>query len=154
MLDIENVTATEAYRAVKKYLSTETKPGTRLCVRVKQYRPKKTNKQLGLLFLAIEHFAREALGHCTESDKRMIAAGLIEKYGYRKESMFEEDKLIPIPLSEINRFEQFDAIFNGLFIEAGELGVDMKKFVEQWEEVRRQEQELVRKVQNITGGRA
>ena len=117
---------------------------------IKQYVSKKTRKQLGLFFEAIEWFILERDEHFTqhvsEEDKNLVYRGIVEKYGYKKKTGFtitdmfgdETDQTVPIPLSECNRLEQFEAVFNGLFVEAAGStpAIDMSGFIKKWEEIR------------------
>jgi len=40
-----------------------------------------------------------------------------------------------------NKFEEMSALIEGVFIEAGEQGVDMREFIAEWEEYKKQERE-------------
>jgi hypothetical protein len=123
-------------------------------VTISLWKPKKTNKQLGILFRAVEYFIKARDGfvtnHVDEDEKRLLVQGLIEAYGNKKPSGWkvkneygeEVDQLVEIPLSQINRFEDFDVIFNGLFfVEAPSQGVDMGGFVKEWQEYKKREKE-------------
>jgi hypothetical protein len=125
-----------------------------LNVEISVWRPKKTNSQLGLLFRAAEYFIKARDGfvtnHVDEKEKRFLVQGLVEKYGNKKPSGLmmkneygeEYEQLIEIPLSQINRFEDFDVIFNGLFfVEAPSQGVDMGPFISEWNEYKKREKE-------------
>jgi len=122
-------------------------------IEIKRWRALKTNKELGLFFTAIEHFilSRDEFmtHHVNELEKVMLERGIVEKYGERKKTGLiiidgygnEIEQEMAIPLSECNRFEQFNKVFTGLFEEAKEQGVDMKGFFEQWEEYKKQERD-------------
>ncbi|KKL94796.1 hypothetical protein LCGC14_1861160, partial [marine sediment metagenome] len=53
------------------------------------------------------------------------------------------EQFVSIPLSEVNRLDQFEDIFNGLFIEAwGQTpSIDMGGFIKQWEKIKEAERE-------------
>jgi len=83
-----------------------------------------------------------------EGEKRLLVQGLVDRYGNKKPSGLkmkneygeEADQLVEIPLSQINRYEDFDVVFNGLFfVEAPTAGVDMGPFVREWDEFKKRE---------------
>ena len=152
MNKIEAVNRSELYKWVVDRLS-EYKDTQLLSSEIKKYVPKKTRKQLGLLFEAIEYFIQARDGfvslYVNETDKKLVYQGIVEKYGYKQPTGFtvkngygeEVRQLVPIPLSEVNRLEQFEVIFEGLFIEARSQGIDMSGFVNQWEQIKQKERE-------------
>ena len=138
----------EAYRKLGEYLKNK-KDNEYFNVEIKKWKPLKTQPQLGLYFIAFDFLCTE-LGISGQSARYMFRKGLEEKYHYKKptgvfkknEFTDEEEEIIaPIPLSECNRLEEFQAGFDGLFIEAGDSvpSVDMSEFIEQWEEIKQAE---------------
>ena len=106
-----------------------------LTIEIKKWKPMKTNKQLGLFFEALDSFCKKA-GY-SEDEKYWVRKGLEEQYSYRKKNSLGHS--VPIPLSECNRWEQFEAFYNGLFQEAAEQGVDMSDFVTQYDQLKAEE---------------
>ena len=106
-----------------------------LTIEIKKWKPQKTQKQLGLFFLALDYLCKE--GGYTESDKEDIRKHIEREYSYREHNILNE--LVPIPLSKCNRWEQFERYYNGLFALAGELGIDMSDFINQYEQLKAEE---------------
>lgn len=153
MFELEEATIPEVLNWVSDVIGS-IKGNPRLNVTISLWKPKKTHKQLGILFRATEYFIKARDGfvtnHVDEGEKRFLVQGLIEKYGNKKPSGWkvkneygeEVEQLVEIPLSQINRFEDFDVIFNGLFfVEAPSQGVDMAGFVNEWSEYKKREKE-------------
>ena len=164
MNKIEAVDRRDLFKWTKDRLK-EYKDGLLLCCEIKKYVPLKTNKQLGLLFKAIEYFIQAQGGfmsrHIDEREKKIVYLGLVEKYGQQEPTgfsvlsdllecphchkMIQEDieQFVSIPLSEVNRLDQFEDIFNGLFIEAwGQTpSIDMGGFITKWNKIKDEERE-------------
>ena len=140
----------ETYQELGEYLKNQ-KDTVFFNTEIEKWKPLKTRPQLGLYFTAFD-FLCHALGIFGHSARYMFRKGLEEKYHFKKatgvfkknEFTGEEEKVIaPIPLSECNRIEEFQAGFDGLFIEAGESvpSVDMSKYVNEWEAIKQAELE-------------
>ena len=153
VFELEEATKVEVINWVSEVIGS-IKGNPHLNVTISLWKPKKTNKQLGILFRATEYFIKARDGfvtnHIDEDEKRLLVQGLIEAYGNKKPSGWkvkneygeEVDQLVEIPLSQINRYEDFDVIFNGLFfVEAPSQGVDMGGFVKEWQEFKKREKE-------------
>jgi hypothetical protein len=153
VFELEDATKIEVLFWVPRVLDS-IKGNPHLNVTISLWKPKKTNKQLGILFRAAEYFIKAQHGFFVntveEGEKRLLVQGLIDRYGNKKPSGLkvknkygeEVDQLVEIPLSQINRFEDFDVIFNGLFfVEAPSQGVDMGPFVKEWENYKKREKE-------------
>jgi hypothetical protein len=144
---MENVTREQAWAAVKEDLRSR-RPGERLTVEIKRWKPLKTQSELGLLFTGIEFYLKNnpEYGYVTPEMKDLIYQGLVEKYGFRKKTGFtvtdefgnEHEQTVAIRLSKVNRYEQFDVIYNGLINEMWEHGVDATEYIMRVEQYRRE----------------
>lgn len=145
MSKIEQSYRKEVYQWVKERLR-EYKDTQLLNCEIKKYKPLKTKRELGVFFEGVEYFLlnNPEYGYVTENLKEMTYRGIVETYSMRERAGFtiidkygnEIEPLIPIPLSKINRFDQFEAVFNGLFLEMGEKGIDTKPFIDKWETIK------------------
>jgi len=115
---------------IQKYL-----PHDYLTIEIKKWKPLKTQKQLGLFFLALDYLCKKK-GY-TENQKEQIRKRIEKIFSFREKDMFGD--LIPIPLSKCNRWEQFERFYDGLFALAGELDVDMADFIRQYEQLKREQ---------------
>ena len=148
-MTIVKVDRHSAYKQVHDYLKLQ-KNDVYFNIEIKRWRALKTKKERGLLFKAIEHFIREMNGgivhYVSEEEKLYVERGIVGKWGLRKKTGLiiidgygnEEEQKVPIPLRECNRFEQFNAVFEGVFQEANERGIDMTEFYDRWEDIKKQ----------------
>ena len=145
-MKIPKISQTEAYFFCKATISKFSEKDY-LSIEIKKYKPEKTQKQLGLFFEALDFFCRS--GGYKESDKYWIRKGIEEQYSFRKKNAIGQ--LVPIPLSECNRWEQFEVFYNGLFNEAYEQGIDMSDFITQYEQLRKEQRKSNEKNNNAVG---
>ena len=111
-----------------------------LTIEVKKYKPLKTQSQLGLYFKAFE-FLCIKLNLTDKVSQTMFRKGLEERFHLRKGTGVFKDGIeirAPIPLSACDRFEQFNAAFEGLFIGASDNHVDMTPFILKWEQYKKE----------------
>lgn len=153
-MTIVKVNRHDAYEQVREYLKPWQKDDVYFNIEIKRWRALKTKKELGLLFKAIEHLIRgmnsDMTHYISSEEKLFVERGLVEKYGERRKTGLividgygnEVEQEVPIPLSECNRFEQFNKVFVGCIQEAATQtpAVDMTGFFEQWEAVKKEEQ--------------
>jgi len=108
---------------------------------MQKYKPKRTLKQNSLFWSHLEFFARK-IGVFNKTEIKYIYEGIKQKYAYRRNSIIRdadgEPEKVPIGLSECNRLEQFQAYFDGLYLEAGEQRVDMGECIQEWERLKRE----------------
>jgi hypothetical protein len=125
----------------------EYKEGAFLTVEVKRWKPLKTRPELGIFFLGLHYYAMHA-GYKT-SDLYMLRKAIEQQYSFRR---MVEGILVPIPLSEANRFEEFERFLDGLFDMAANHNpsVDMRDFVLQWEQIRKERANDT--CRNVAGG--
>jgi len=153
MFELEEATKIEVINWVSDVIGS-IKGNPHLNVTISLWKPKKTNKQLGILFRAATYFIKAQHGFFVntveEGEKRLLVQGLVDRYGNKKPSGLmmrneygeEVEQLVEIPLSQINRFEDFDVILNGLFyVEAPGQGVDMAGFINEWNDYKKREKE-------------
>jgi len=111
-------------------------------VEIKKPKPKVTNPQIRLYWKTLNYFAR-ALGLWDEESIKYLHEGIKEKYGYKKTTDIKDASgeyiKVPLGLSECNRFEEFEALFEGIFLEAADQGIDMSEYVKEWEKIRQEE---------------
>ena len=112
------------------------KPTTLLEIDIQQYKPKRTKHQLGIFWLAWDFYCKN-MGITGEQEKDYLYKGFKERFALKKDSGMVDREgnkiLIPIGLSEANRFEQFEALFQGLWEIMAEEGIDYTPFLRDWE---------------------
>jgi len=151
MKKIENVTRREVLDWLLEYLKPKSDK-QHFNAYVSEYKPLKTFNQLKFLFGAIRAFLKERdkTEYTNDDEVEYMYLGLVDRYSFKKPSGLKTededgnvvDQLVAIPLSKVNRFEQFEAILNGLcFVEAPEQGVDMSEYFRRWEKIKEQEKE-------------
>ncbi|KKL49265.1 hypothetical protein LCGC14_2317260, partial [marine sediment metagenome] len=66
------------------------------------------------------------------------------------------EQFVSIPLSEVNRLDQFEDIFNGLFIEAwGQTpSIDMGGFITKWNKIKDEERKKEEKLKEVANEEA
>jgi len=143
-MKIPKISQPEAYFFCKTTISKFSEKDY-LSIEIKKWKPMKTTKQLGLFFEALDYFCKKA-GY-SEDEKYWVRKGLEEQYSYRKKNSLGHS--VPIPLSECNRWEQFEAFYNGLFQEAAEQGVDMSDFVSQYDQLKTEQRKANGSIQKI-----
>lgn len=134
---IESIERSEAARWVASVLVRYKSLKQKLTIEIKEYRPSKTKKQLGLFFLALDYFAKKA-GY-KESDMYNLRKAIEQEYSFREAI---EGILVPIPLSKCNRWEQFEQFYEGLFDLAANHtpAIDMSEFIEEYEEYKKKQE--------------
>ena len=134
------------YIQIVKYLKNQ-KDNEFFNIEIKKWKPLKTQSQLGLYFVAFDYLCKR-LGIFEKRECTMFRKGLEEKYHLRKRTGVykinkyteqEEEIISPIPLSECNRLDEFQAAFEGLFAAANDNQEDMSEFIIQWEEIKQAE---------------
>lgn len=107
----------------------------------KKPKPKVTNPQIRLYWKTLNYFAH-ALGLWDEESIKYLHEGIKEKYGYKKSTDIKDKTgdyiKVPMGLSECNRFEEFEALFEGIFLEACDQGIDMGEYIKEWEKIRKE----------------
>lgn len=104
---------------------------------IKLWKPKRTITQNSFFHLVCTELAQKL-----DMNMELIKAAIKEKYGYKFQY---RDKLYPIPSSQCNKFEEFSALIEGCFIEAGEQGIDMKDFIIQWQKIKQARMKVIDK---------
>jgi len=99
-------------------------------IEIKRWRERRTITQNNFFHLLCDDLGRE-LG----MDPALVKEGIKQKYGYKERF---GDVLVPKPSSMCNKFEEMSALIEGVFIEAGEQGVDMREFIAEWKEIKEQ----------------
>jgi len=114
------------------------KPETLLELDIKQWKPKRTMPQLRMYWDCLTDFAHKIGVFGKEIE--YMHEGIKQKYAYRRDTgLYEDDGTpirAPIGLSECDRFEQFEVLFNGIFMEAESQGVDMSDWVEEYQRLK------------------
>ena len=149
MNKIEGVNRGEIYKWVVDRLS-EYKNTQLLSGEIKQYKPAKTQKQLGLFFVCLDYYCEQA-GYYTEDEKYWLRKGIEQTYSLKKGTGVYVDGIeqrVGIPLSECNRWEQFEQFYEGVFLMATDHvpAIDMGGFITQYNRLREQMREEVGKL--------
>ena len=144
MNKIEGVNRGEVYKWVVDKLS-EYKNTQMLSCELKRYKPAKTQKQLGLFFVCLDFYCERA-GYFTESERFWLRKGIEQTYSYKKGTGVYVDGVeqrVGIPLSECNRWEQFEQFYDGIFMMAADHvpSIDMSGFIEQYNKLKEQMRE-------------
>jgi len=119
-------------------------PTVLLEVEIKKWKPLRTNNQIRLFFSALTYLAHEMKVFDATAIKFMYE-GIKIKYADRKDTGVIKDGIpirAPIGLSECDRFEQFEVLFNGIFMEAVDEHVDMSDYLRRWEAIKREREAL------------
>ena len=120
------------------------KPTTLLEIDIQQYKPKRTKKQLGIFWKAFDFYAKR-LGINGTQDRHFLYEGFKNRFALLKDSGMVDGEgnpiLVPIGLSEANRFEQFEALFRGLWEIMGEEGIDYTPFLRDWENYKQENEQ-------------
>ena len=122
------------------------KPETLLELDIKQWKPKRTMPQLRMYWDCLTDFAHKT-GVYDDTAIKHMHEGIKQKYAYRQDTgLYEDDGTpirTPIGLSECDRFEQFEVLFNGIFMEAESQGVDMSDWVLEYQKLKEAQKEAV-----------
>ena len=117
---------------VRDYLEAQ-KDDAYFTITIKRWRERRTITQNNFFHLLCDH-----LGHRLGMDPALVKEGIKQQHGYKERF---GDVLVPKPSSMCNKFEEMSALIEGCFIEAGEQGVDMREFIAEWEEYKKQERD-------------
>ena len=104
-----------------------------LSVEVKKWKPIRTLTQNKFFHLLCQYLASEL-----KMDMALVKEGIKERYGVRVKVF---DKLVPKPSHLCNKFEEMSQLIEGVFIEAGEQGIDMTDWIKQWMEIKERRDE-------------
>ena len=116
----------ETYQELGEYLKNR-KDNEFFNVEIKKWKPIRTLKQN-----SFEHLLYDYVGYMLGMDPGIVKIGIKEKYG---PFIMSFDKLVPKPSHLCNILEISPRI-EGCFIEAGDQGIDMREFINQWQEIR------------------
>lgn len=104
-----------------------------------KYNRRRTLRQNAFIHLLFDYFAKQLADTAENLWAGITAAhvkeGIKAKYGPRILNPFIEGELIVKP-THLYDTTEIDAIVEGVFVEAGELGVDMSEFVREWERIK------------------
>jgi len=122
------------------------KETTLLSVDITQYKPRRTKRQNGLFWKAFDFYAKH-MGINGTTDRYFLYEGFKRRFALHKDSGVVDDKgdmiRVAIGLSECNRFEQFAALFEGLWVIMAEEGIDYSPFLKAWEDYKQEQKEAV-----------
>ena len=118
-------------------------PKKLLTLDIAEWKPAKTQKQLGLFFVCLDYYCEQA-GYYTESEKYWLRKGIEQTYSLKKGTGVLVDGIeqrVGIPLSECNRWDQFEAFYNGIFhmAENHVPVIDMSEFVNQYKQLKEEQ---------------
>ena len=113
------------------------KESTLLSVDITRYKPKRTKRQNGIFWKAFDFYAKR-MGINGTTERHFLYEGFKRRFALYKDSGIvngEGDMIrVPIGLSECNRFEQFEALFQGLWVIMAEEGIYYSPFLADWEQ--------------------
>ncbi len=101
-----------------------------LTIEVKKYKPLRTLSQNAFFHKTVAYLAFK-LG----MDAEFVKEGIKDLYGYRMKVY--QGSLIPKPSHLCNKFEEMNALIEGCFREAGEQQIDMRDYIQKWEEFKK-----------------
>lgn len=136
-MKLQNVTRDEVWAAVKEDLRSR-RPDEKLTVEVKRYVQRRTLTQNGFFHLLCDHVGKR-LG----MDPALVKEGIKGKYGFYVDVFHQR---VPKPSSQCNKLEEMSALIEGCFQEAGEQGLDMRDFINEWYRIKEAEIDTVRSV--------
>ena len=131
-MKLSRATRANVYKFIVGILK-DAKPEQMWNVSLTKWKPRRTLDQNSFFHLLCGH-----LEHELNMDSALIKEGIKQRYGYKEQY---RDSLIPKPSSMCNKFEEISALIEGCFVEAGEQGIDMRDFINEWQEIKRQQGE-------------
>lgn len=101
-----------------------------LTIEVKKYKPVRTLSQNAFFHKTVAYLAHEL-----HMDAGLVKDGIKFLYGYQMMGL--RNKLVPIPSHLCNSHEEMSVLIEGCFIEAGEQGIDMRDYINEWEQYKK-----------------
>jgi len=118
------------------------KEETLLSITIDKYKPRRTNRQNGIFWKAFDFYAKN-MGLTGKTEQYFLYEGFKRRFALYKDSGIvnnEGDMIrVPIGLSECNKYEQFEALFQGLWVIMAEEGIDYSPFLKEWQDYKQEE---------------
>ena len=121
----------ETYRKVGEYLKDK-KDNEFFNTEIKKWMPLRTLSQNAFFHLLCSYLSKE-MGYSNEPEP--VKTGIKEKYGYKMKIF---DELVPKPSHLCSKYEEMDSLIEGCFMEAGDQGIDMRHFIDKWNEIKKE----------------
>lgn len=102
-----------------------------LTIEVKKYKPLRTLTQNAFFHKTVGYLAFK-LG----MDAGLVKEGVKDIYGYKIKGI--RGNLVPKPSHLCSKFEEMQALIEGVFLEAGVQGVDMRDYIHKWEQYKKE----------------
>lgn len=129
----------ETYRELGEYLNIQ-KDNAFFNTEIKKWKPLRTLKQN-----SFEHLLYDYVGYKLGMDPGIVKIGIKEKFG---PFIMSFEKLVPKP-SHLCDIEEISPRIEGCFAEAGDQGIDMREFIERWQEIKQVEIEKKKEILEV-----